>query len=104
MWTDDERRDAYTKLYNERFNTNVPRFMTVLILELVNASEAVKLRPHPEKCRMESYSGRNLPVRPRCGAGRCWPAWLQSWNQKRMGFLSKPMIVVPDHLLHQVAR
>ena len=24
VWTDDERRDMLTKLYNERFNTNVP--------------------------------------------------------------------------------
>ena len=46
IWTDDDRRASLSRLYNDRFNTNVPPRYDGSHLELVGASSEVKLRPH----------------------------------------------------------
>ncbi|WP_298068822.1 SNF2-related protein, partial [uncultured Mailhella sp.] len=101
VWTDDERRDMLTKLYNERFNTNVPPTYDGSHLELVNASEAVKLRPHQKNAVWRAIQEGTCLFDHVVGAGKTLACVATVMESKRMGFLSKPMIVVPNHLLHQ---
>lgn len=101
VWTDDERRDMLTKLYNERFNTNVPPQYDGSHLELVNASEAVKLRPHQKNAVWRAIQEGTCLFDHVVGAGKTLACVATVMESKRMGFLSKPMIVVPNHLLHQ---
>lgn len=101
VWTDDERRDMLTKLYNERFNTNVPPRYDGSHLELVNASEAVKLRPHQKNAVWRAIQEGTCLFDHVVGAGKTLACIATVMESKRMGFLSKPMIVVPNHLLHQ---
>ena len=101
VWTDDERRDMLTKLYNERFNTNVPPRYDGSHLELVNASEAVKLRPHQKNAVWRAIQEGTCLFDHVVGAGKTLACVATVMESKRMGFLSKPMIVVPNHLLHQ---
>lgn len=101
VWTDDERRDMLTKLYNERFNTNVPPVYDGSHLELVNASEAVKLRPHQKNAVWRAIQEGTCLFDHVVGAGKTLACVATVMESKRMGFLSKPMIVVPNHLLHQ---
>lgn len=101
VWTDDERRDMLTNLYNERFNTNVPPQYDGSHLELVNASEAVKLRPHQKNAVWRAIQEGTCLFDHVVGAGKTLACVATVMESKRMGFLSKPMIVVPNHLLHQ---
>lgn len=101
VWTDDERRDMLTKLYNEKFNTNVPPTYDGSHLELVGASEAVKLRPHQKNAVWRAIQEGTCLFDHVVGAGKTLACVATVMESKRMGFLSKPMIVVPNHLLYQ---
>lgn len=101
VWTDDERRDMLTKLYNERFNTHVPPTYDGSHLELVGASEAVTLRPHQKNAVWRAIQEGTALFDHVVGAGKTLACVATVMESKRMGFLSKPMIVVPNHLLHQ---
>ena len=101
VWTDDERRDMLTKLYNERFNTHVPPTYDGSHLELVGASEAVKLRPHQKNVVWRAIQEGTALFDHVVGAGKTLACVATVMESKRMGFLSKPMIVVPNHLLYQ---
>ena len=101
VWVDDERRDMLTKLYNERFNTNVPPAYDGSHLELVGASEAVKLRPHQKNAVWRAIQEGTCLFDHVVGAGKTLACVATVMESKRMGFLSKPMIVVPNHLLYQ---
>lgn len=101
VWTDDERRDLLTRLYNEKFNTNVPPTYDGSHLELVGASEAVKLRPHQKNAVWRAIQEGTCLFDHVVGAGKTLACVATVMESKRMGFLSKPMIVVPNHLLYQ---
>ena len=101
VWTDDERRDMLTRLYNEKFNTNVPPTYDGSHLELVDASEAVKLRPHQKNAVWRAIQEGTCLFDHVVGAGKTLACVATVMESKRMGFLSKPMVVVPNHLLYQ---
>ncbi len=101
VWVDDERRDMLTRLYNERFNTHVPPSYDGSHLELVGASEAVKLRPHQKNAVWRGIQEGTALFDHVVGAGKTLACVATVMESKRMGFLSKPMIVVPNHLLFQ---
>ena len=101
VWVDDQRRDMLTKLYNERFNTNMPPTYDGSHLELVGASEAVKLRPHQKNAVWRAIQEGTCLFDHVVGAGKTLACVATVMESKRMGFLSKPMIVVPNHLLYQ---
>ncbi len=101
VWTDDERRDMLTRLYNEKFNTNVPPTYDGSHLELVGASEAVKLRPHQKNAVWRAIQEGTCLFDHVVGAGKTLACVATVMESKRMGFLFKPMIVVPNHLLYQ---
>lgn len=101
VWVDDERRDMLTRLYNDRFNTNVPPTYDGSHLELVGASEAVKLRPHQKNAVWRAIQEGTCLFDHVVGAGKTLACVATVMESKRMGFLSKPMIVVPNHLLYQ---
>ena len=101
VWTDDERRDMLTRLYNEKFNTNVPPTYDGSHLELVGASEAVKLRPHQKNAVWRAIQEGTSLFDHVVGAGKTLACVATVMESKRMGFLAKPMVVVPNHLLYQ---
>ena len=101
VWTDDDRRDMLTSLYNERFNTNIPPRYDGSHLELVGASSEVQLRPHQKDAVWRSIQEGTALFDHVVGAGKTLACIATVMESRRMGFLSKPMIVVPNHLLHQ---
>ena len=101
VWTDDERRQMLSKMYNERFNTNVPPSYDGSHLELVAASEAVKLRPHQKNAVWRAIQEGTALFDHVVGAGKTLACVATIMESKRMGFISKPIVVVPNHLLFQ---
>ena len=101
VWTDDNRRDRLTTLYNERFNTHVPPRYDGSHIELVGASSDVTLRPHQKDAVWRSIQEGTALFDHVVGAGKTLACIATIMESKRMGFVSKPMVVVPNHLLHQ---
>ena len=101
VWTDDERRDMLTTLYNERFNTHVPPRYDGSHLELVGASSDVALRPHQKDAVWRAIQEGTALFDHVVGAGKTMVSVATIMESKRMGFVEKPMVVVPNHLLHQ---
>ncbi|MDR2572932.1 MAG: SLOG family protein [Desulfovibrio sp.] len=101
VWTDDERRERLAKLYNERFNTHVPPRYDGSHVVLVNASSEVALRPHQKDAVWRSIQEGTALFDHVVGAGKTMACVATIMESKRMGFLRKPMVVVPNHLLYQ---
>lgn len=101
IWKDDERRQALTKIYNERFNTHVPPSYNGQHIELVNANDQVKLRPHQKDVIWRSIQEGTGLFDHVVGAGKTLACIAAVMESRRMGFMKKPMIVVPNHLVYQ---
>lgn len=101
VWTDDERRTMLTTLYNERFNTHVPPRYDGSHIQLVGASSDVSLRPHQKDAVWRSIQEGTALFDHVVGAGKTMACIATIMESKRMGFLNKPMVVVPNHLLYQ---
>ena len=101
IWTDDDRRVRLARLYNDRFNTHVPPRYDGSHLELVGASAEVKLRPHQKDVVWRAIQEGTALYDHVVGAGKTMACIATIMESKRMGFVSKPMVVVPNHLLHQ---
>ncbi len=100
VWTDDARRQELTTLYNERFNTHVPPRYDGSHINLVNASSNVSLRPHQKDVVWRSIQEGTGLFDHVVGAGKTMACVATIMESKRMGFLNKPMVVVPNHLLY----
>ena len=101
IWMDDDRRVRLARLYNDRFNTHVPPRYDGSHLELVGASAEVKLRPHQKDVVWRAIQEGTALYDHVVGAGKTMACIATIMESKRMGFVSKPMVVVPNHLLHQ---
>ncbi len=101
VWLDDERREKLTTIYNERFNTHVPPHYDGSHLELTGASEAVTLRPHQKDVVWRAIQEGTALFDHVVGAGKTMACIATIMESKRMGFVNKPMVVVPNHLLSQ---
>ena len=78
-WSGSMTNDAnmLTKLYNERFNTNVPPTYDGSHLELVGASEAVKLRPHQKNAVCAPFRKGHVCSTMWWEQGKRWPVSLR---------------------------
>ena len=101
IWTDDERRQRLTALYNERFNTHVPPSYDGSHITLTHANPDVKLRPHQKSVIWRGIQEGTALFDHVVGAGKTLACIATVMESKRMGFVKKPMIVVPNHLLFQ---
>lgn len=101
VWADDERRTMLASLYNERFNTHVPPRYDGSHVQLVGASSDVTLRPHQKDVVWRSIQEGTSLFDHVVGAGKTMACIATIMESKRMGFLNKPMVVVPNHLLYQ---
>jgi N12 class adenine-specific DNA methylase len=101
VWQDDTRRENLTRLYNDRFNTNVPPRYDGSHISLVNASSEVALRPHQKDVVWRGIQEGTALFDHVVGAGKTLACIATIMESKRMGFLAKPMVIVPNHLLYQ---
>lgn len=101
VWLDDTRRKDLSAIYNERFNTHIPPRYDGSHIELIGASSGVMLRPHQKNIIWRSIQEGTALFDHVVGAGKTLACIATIMESRRMGFIVKPMIVVPNHLLHQ---
>ena len=104
IWTDVERTERLARRYNDRFNNLVPRAFDGRHLQLPGASSAISLREHQKRVIWRIISAGGTYIAHAVGAGKTFSMAAAVMEQKRLGLISKAMMVVPGHCLAQASR
>ena len=104
VWTDPDRADRLSRIYNDRFNNLVPRHFDGSHLTLPGASDIILLYPHQKRVIWRIISAGSTYIAHAVGAGKTFSIAAAIMEQKRLGLISKAMLVVPGHCLVQASR
>lgn len=104
VFTDPERTDRLARIYNDQFNNLVPRHFDGAHLQLPGASSVIKFYDHQKRVIWRIVSAGSTYVAHAVGAGKTFSLAAAIMEQKRLGLLTKAMIVVPGHCLAQASR
>ena len=101
IWKDPERREMLTKIYNEKFNSSVPREYDGSHLRFPGMSPLITLNKHQVDSVARSLYGGNTILAHVVGAGKTWTMVAEAMENKRLGLANKSLFVVPNHLTDQ---
>ena len=104
IWTDPDRTDRLARIYNDRFNNLVPRHFDGRHLTLPGASSIIRLYDHQKRVIWRIVAAGSTYIAHTVGAGKSYAIAGAIMEQKRLGLISKAMLVVPGHCLAQVSR
>lgn len=103
IWSDPERREQLTKLYNEKFNSIRPREYDGSHLNFVGINPEITLRPHQVNAIAHILYGGNTLLAHVVGAGKTFEMVAAAQESKRLGLCQKSLFMVPNHLTEQWA-
>jgi len=104
IWTDVERTDRLARIYNQRFNNLVPRHFDGSHLSLPGASSVISFYAHQRRVIWRIIAAGSTYVAHAVGAGKTFSLAAAIMEQKRLGLITKAMMVVPGHCLAQASR
>jgi N12 class adenine-specific DNA methylase/phospholipid N-methyltransferase len=100
-YRDDQRRDALLAIYNDQFNQIVERRYDGSHLMLYGMSPVIVPYQHQMDAIWRIVSGGNTLLAHVVGAGKTFTMIAAAMEMRRIGKANKPLMVVPNHLLHQ---
>lgn len=103
IWSDPNRRERLTTLYNEKFNSIRPREYDGSHLNFVGINPEITLRPHQVNAIAHILYGGNTLLAHVVGAGKTFEMVAAAQESKRLGLCQKSLFVVPNHLTEQWA-
>lgn len=104
VWTNPDRADQLSRLYNDRVNNLVPRDFDGRHLTLPGASNVITLYPHQKRIIWRAISAGATYIAHAVGSGKTFSIAAAIMAQCRLGLVSKAMLVVPGHCLAQASR
>ncbi|MBW4025582.1 MAG: lactate dehydrogenase [Proteobacteria bacterium] len=104
VWADPARADRLSRLYNDRFNNLIPRHFDGTHLTLPGASNIIRLYSHQKRVIWRIISTGSTYMAHAVGAGKTYSMAAAVMEQRRLGLISKSMLVVPGHCLAQASR
>lgn len=104
VWSDPDRTDRLARVYNDTFNNIAPRSFNGDHLRLPGASSAFVLYGHQKRGIWRIISAGATYLAHAVGAGKTMTMAAAIMEQRRLGLISKAMLVVPGHCLAQAAR
>ena len=106
IWQDDDRRVQLAAIYNETFNTDALTRYDGSHLNLAGKVDdtVITLRPTQKNAIWRITQNPTTLLDHVVGAGKTFTIVAAVMELRRMGLSSKPMIVVPNHLVNQWAR
>ena len=104
VWSDPDRTDRLARVYNDTFNNIAPRSFNGDHLQLPGASSAFGLYGHQKRGIWRIISAGSTYLAHAVGAGKTMTMAAAIMEQRRLGLISKAMLVVPGHCLAQAAR
>ncbi|MHB1620082.1 MAG: helicase-related protein [Sulfuricella sp.] len=104
LWSEQGRALRLARLYNDTFNSVVPRRFDGRHLVLPGYSRIVSLHEHQRDAIWRIVASQlNTLLAHVVGAGKTLTCICAGMELRRLGKASKPMYVVPNHMLHQFA-
>jgi N12 class adenine-specific DNA methylase/adenine-specific DNA methylase len=104
VWSDAERATRLARIYNDAFNNLVPRHFDGSHLKLPGASSIIKFFSHQLRVIWRIISSGTTYIAHAVGAGKTFSMAASVMEQKRLGLITKAMMVVPGHCLAQASR
>jgi len=104
VWSDVDRADRLSRLYNDGYNNLVPRQFDGGHLRLPGASSVINFRPHQKRVIWRIISAGSTYIAHAVGAGKTFTMAAAVMEQKRLGLITKACLVVPGHCLAQISR
>lgn len=106
IWDNEERRNTLARTYNDTFNTHVLREFDGAHLTFQGkvADDIIRLRPHQANAVWRILQNGTTLLDHVVGAGKTFTVIAAAMEMKRMGLATKPVVVVPNHLVDQWAK
>lgn len=104
VWSDPDRTADLCKIYNEKFNSIRNREYDGSHITFGGINPEIKLRPHQINAIAHTLYGGNTLLAHTVGAGKTFEMVASAMESKRLGLCNKSMIVVPKHIVNQVAK
>ncbi len=104
VFTDPQRTERLVRIYNDNFNNLRPRLFDGGHLDFPGMNQTIELRPHQKDAVWRGMSSGNTLLAHVVGAGKTFTMAATGMKMKQAGLTSKPMYVVPNHLLEQFSR
>ena len=101
MFQDAERTTILVQMYNDKFNTTVQRKFDGSHLTLPGTSKLFTIFDHVKRGAWRIIQTGNTYLAHAVGAGKTFEMVISAMEQKRLGKIKKPMIIVPGHMLQQ---
>jgi N12 class adenine-specific DNA methylase len=101
IWEDDERRERLCRKYNDEFNSVRLRVFNGSHLTLPSSSQQITLHAHQRNAVWRIIQSDNTLLAHVVGAGKTYTMVAAGIELKRLGLATKPMFVVPNHMLAQ---
>ncbi|MDO8777597.1 MAG: DEAD/DEAH box helicase [Burkholderiaceae bacterium] len=98
---DTARREKLCRIYNDLFNATRPRQFDGSHLKLPGFSRCFTLHPHQRDSVWRIVQSGNTGLFHVVGAGKTAVCVIASMELRRLGFITKPCHVVPNHMLAQ---
>ena len=103
LWEKPERREEYVERYNNLFNSIVGRKFDGSHQTFPGMSPSIRLKPHQLDAVMRAKFGGNTLLAHCVGAGKSFEMVAATMEKKRLGLINKACVVVPKHLVGQMA-
>ena len=104
VWKDVDRAERLARIYNDRFNNLVPRHFDGSHLAIPGASSVISFYAHQKRVIWRIVASGTTYVAHAVGAGKTFSLAAAIMEQKRLGLITKAMMVVPGHCLAQASR
>jgi N12 class adenine-specific DNA methylase len=101
VWTDSERAVTLVETYNERFNNLAGRKFDGSHMTLPGLRQGFVPHAHQLRAIWRQIQTGNTYLAHAVGAGKTFEMIAGGMEQRRLGLISKPMYVVPNHMLEQ---
>lgn len=103
IWQDQDRRERLTRIYNEKFNSVIPREYDGSHITFDGINPEITLRPHQVNAIARVLYGGNTLLAHEVGAGKTFEMVASAMESKRLGLCNKSLFVVPNHIIEQFA-
>lgn len=103
-FNDESIREQITQSYNDKINVYANKTAPYGdYLTMPNLNDEIKLRPHQKDVVYKGVLQNSLMLDHQVGAGKTFASIVLAMEQKRMGLVNKPLILVPNHMSRQWA-
>jgi N12 class adenine-specific DNA methylase len=104
LFADPDRTERLVRLYNDRYNNLRLRRFDGSHLAFPGMSPHITLAPHQKDAVWRIMSSGNTLLAHAVGAGKTFVMAAAGMKMRQAGLLTKPLYVVPNHMLEQFAR